>query len=588
MDLIRDRAHIEEIVKKYVPSIKKRGNNYIALCPFHKEKTPSFTVSPEKQIFYCFGCQTGGNVFSFISKTEGLNYVESVKFVGNLVGIEIKDEPSAKNESKLNKCKEINRIAMDFYHDTIKSERGKRGLEYLLKRGINKNSILEFCLGYSPDSWDLLKNHFNNKNIPLSVPSEIGLLGESSKTGTKKIFDRFRNRIIFPIQDHRNDIVAFGGRIIGAGEPKYLNSPESLLFKKRDHLYGLNIAKKYISEVKRAIIVEGYLDVIGCHQHGVKNIVAPLGTALTINQIRLLSRFCSEIILLFDADSAGLKAALRSLETLEEVNVEVKIAILPEEDPFDYITKKGKREFMAIVDSAIEPIDFKIRLAAADYEKKDRLDVLFSVFNIIKNVKYDTEKNFYLKKASSILNIEESLIRDDYNKFISNKNKFETKSEIIDPNNNKIDFITRSHRDLIRLLCFYPQLIEKAILDFSEEEFYDTISKNIFKKLVEKFSNNDNITIDEIFDFFYQGEEKEFLEKNLFVNFFIENPDIAYSEIYINLKLYQIEQKISQYINEINKPVSNRNCEPNDYLAEIEVLRREKEKLQSYNYNKTV
>ncbi|MCU0822314.1 MAG: DNA primase, partial [Spirochaetes bacterium] len=361
IDLIRDRAQIEDIIKRYVPSMKKRGANYIGLCPFHKEKTPSFTVSPEKQIFHCFGCQAGGNIYSFISKIEGLNFPESVKFVGNLVGIRVDEDKKDENTGEYKKLKDINNTAAELFHNTIKTEQGKKGLNYLLKRGVTKESIIEFKLGYSPDSWDFLTSYLNNKKIPLNLASEAGLLSISDKGGDKKrYYDRFRDRVIFPIFNRRNEIAAFGGRILENGEPKYLNSPESRIYQKRRELYGFNIAKEHISSLGRAIIVEGYLDVIGCHQAGVKNVVAPLGTALTSEQVRTLSRLCSEIVLLFDADSAGINAALRSIDVVKDININLKIAVLPDGDPFDFIPRKGIREFMIVVDQALSPVDFQI------------------------------------------------------------------------------------------------------------------------------------------------------------------------------------------------------------------------------------
>ncbi len=589
IELIRDRAQIEEIIKRYVPSLKKRGNNYIALCPFHKEKTPSFSVSPDKQIFHCFGCHTGGNVFSFISKIESLNFPESVRFVGDIVGIRVEEKTNDKKNEEYSKLKHINRLAMDLYHNTMRIEAGKEGLNYLLKRGITKESIVEFKLGYSPDSWNYLVNHLKSSNISLELASKVGVLSVSDKRGDKHFYDRFRKRVIFPIFDRRNEVVAFGGRIVGDGEPKYLNSTESIVYQKRNELYGFNIAKDYISELGRAIVVEGYLDVIGCHQAGIKNVVAPLGTALTSNQVKLLARFCKEVILLFDADSAGIKAALRSIEIFKDINVDVKIAVLPEGDPFDFISDRGLREFMVIVDQALSPVDYRISRVFANTERKDSIKVLLDIFDIIKDIEYETKKNEYIKKISSMLKIDENSVRADFKKFL-------LKGKNVDPvpadrnhDKEKSDFLTRSYQEMVILLCNHPDLLEQAMMDFTESEFPDNISRNIFKRLSDTYSTDEEISAEKIFDIFPEGEEKIFLEQNLFRENNIEATESASSEYYtkryVRIKIEHIDQKISRYTEMIKKMSSDNNHDSNSYLSEIDILHREKDRLLSYFSN---
>ncbi len=588
IDLVRDRAQLVEIVKRYVPSLKKRGANYIALCPFHKEKTPSFTVSPEKQIFHCFGCHLGGNVFSFVSKIEGLNFPESVRFVGDLVGIRVEDEKRDKNYDEFNNLKEINRLALELFHNTVKSDTGKGGLEYLLKRGVSKESIIEFKLGYSPDSWNYLVNFFNSKNISMAQAAKIGIVSISDKGGKNHYYDKFRSRVIFPIFSLRNDIIAFGGRIIGDGEPKYLNSPESMLFQKRRELYGFNIAKEHISDLKRAIVVEGYLDVIGCHQAGIKNVVAPLGTALTIDQVRQLSRFCNEIILLFDADSAGIKAALRSIDVIKEVNVDLKIAVLPEGDPFDFIKEKGIREFMAIVDQSLNPIEFRIKRAIADKNTDDRMNILLDIFKILMEVEYETEKDHYLKKVSSLLHIDENSIRADFKSFMQNRKTVTAHKDLgtISENN---DFLTKSYQEMVILLCSHPELIEQAAMDFSESEFPDPVSRNIFKMLSDSAAGNDELTSEKIFDLFPDGNEKQFLEKKMFSEYEYENKEAAhndYTNRYVRIKIEHIDKEIDRYANAISSLKNDTDF--NKYLTEIELLRREKDRLSTYIYDRVI
>lgn len=584
INLIRERAPIEQVVKRYIPSLKKRGNNYVGLCPFHKDSNPSFTVSPEKRIFHCFGCHEGGNIFTFISRVEGLNFPESVRFVANLIGINI-SQYEYQRPPDHRKFLELNEIALKLFRGAIRSNTGRDACQYLHQRGVKESSIEDFRIGYSPDSWNFLTNHLRDKNVSLQEALQIGLLNLSEKDDKKHYYDRFRNRIIFPIISAKNEIIAFGGRIIGEGEPKYLNSPESEIFKKRAVLYGLDIARKFISEFKRAIVVEGYLDVIGCHQEGIRNVVAPLGTALTVEQVELLSRLAQEIILLFDADSAGIKASLRSLDILKDKNCNVKIAVLPEEDPFEFIRKKGVREFMSVVDSPIEPVDFRIQQVISEHGN-NKLNALLELFRVIEELAYETERSVYMKKISSMLGIDENSIRTDFKKFLRKQNLSEIYRKEAITQSTKIDFLNKSYRELVLLLCYYPQLVEKAVMDFSESEINDPVARNIFMQLIELHSSGEEINIDKMFDFFSEGEEKVFLENSLLHSTKIENPNEAYTEIYINVRVYQIDNKINKFAELIKKANAGNTVTVKEYLTEIEVLRREKEKLAAYIYQK--
>jgi len=593
IDIIRDRAQIEEIVRKYVPTLQKKGRNYLGLCPFHKEKTPSFTVSPEKQIFYCFGCHAGGNVFSFISKIEKLNFPESVSFLGEMLGIKVKEEYDRARDPAYESILRINRTAMEIYREALRSAAGAPAREYLRRRGVSDESIAAFALGFAPDGWNYLTDRLAQRRIPLELAMRAGLVSISEKTGRASHYDRFRNRVIFPIAGRKNEILAFGGRIIDAGEPKYLNSPETEVFKKGNVLYGLNIAGEHVSALKRAIVVEGYLDVIGCHQAGVKNAVAPLGTALTSSQLRLLSRLCSEIILVFDADSAGIKASLRSLELAGEINAELRVAVLPEADPFEFISNRGVREFMAVVDTARGPVDFRLERVMAEASGRGRLDTLMAMFEVIRGVEYETERSRYLKKISSMLGAGESEVRGDFRRFLDgrpvNRREGATAQAAA---RERLDFLARSFRDLIALLCYYPELVEQAVIDFSEADIADPTARSLFSRLAEMHSAGETISLDRLYDYFPDGVEKEFLDTNLFREYRIESPAAAYSEIYLNIKRYLIDQKIQQYVDHIKKAKSPGSADMKlnvtELEVELEILSREREKLSAYIYNKRI
>ncbi|MCP4132501.1 MAG: DNA primase [bacterium] len=581
IEQVRERAAIEEIVKRYVPSLKKRGQNYVGLCPFHKEKTPSFSVNPAKQICYCFGCHTGGNVFSFISKIERLDFPESVKLVADIVGIEIKSEENREKGGRFDEINRYNTFAMNYYHKYLLSGSGKTGMDYLLKRGVTRESIETFKLGYAPDSWNFLVTPLQKNRANMEIAESIGLLSSSKKEQRIHYYDKFRSRVIFPIFDKNGRAIAFGGRVLGDGQPKYLNSPESDVFKKRYVLYGLDQAMKEIRELGRAIVVEGYLDVIGCWQGGVKNVVAPLGTALTGTQVEQLARNCKEIVLLFDSDSAGINAALKSLAIIEEVNVEVKVAMLPEGDPFDFILQKGVREFMAVVDSSMKPIEFKIQQIMKNSEQKGRVNTLLALFFVIKEIPYETERSVYLKSIGSQLGIDENSIRADFANYL--KKGVVKNIPVVDKQNNKeLGYIAIIYRGLVELLCNHPDLVEQAVIDFTVSEIPDELSRKILTKIAELYFSDEDFSIDKMFDFFPAGVESEFLNQSLNSEHKVEDPKSAYTEIYIKMKLQGIEEKMTRYAELVKRPGGAQH----QYLAEFEVLRREKEKLTQYLNNK--
>ncbi len=574
---IRQKAAIEDIIRRYVPTLTKKGKNYVGLCPFHKETSPSFTVSPDKQMFYCFGCHEGGNVFTFIAKVEHVDFVQSVKIVGEIVGIPVRNEEKQNDEYAT--LLAINAMIAERYRQALMSAAGKRALDYLLNRGVTRQGIDEFQLGYAPDEWQYATDILRQKNVPLDIAIKTGNINKSVKNSTSHYYDRFRNRVIFPIFDQKNEIIGFGGRIIESGEPKYMNSPESLVFQKRNILYGFNKARQHIAELGRAIVVEGYLDVIGVYQAGIQNVVAPLGTALTQEQLQLLSRLSNEVIIVFDADSAGVKASLRSLDVAANLNITIKIAQLPEMDPFDFVNKRGAREFMAVVDSALKPVDFRIERIIAENKGKSQVNVLKQIFDILRTIPFEVERQHYFKKLSSVFQVDEKAIRADYERFTKGK----TTNGVIVTDNNTVDFYAKSQRELVLLLCNYPLLIENAIVDCSLQDFTDTVAKNIYQTLITLYEDNESFSLEKMFDFYPEGEEKKLLTQGFSKQFSFEDPHVAYSEIILNMKLFTIDKKINEFAEKIEKD-NRENIQY--YITEIEVLRREKEKLTSYIYNK--
>ncbi len=376
---LKNTADIVGVISDHV-ALKKTGHTFKGLCPFHAEKTPSFTVSPDKQIFHCFGCGAGGDVIKFVQEREGLSFVEAAKMLANRFGVAlplgVSPEKSKKERSDREKILAINTLACDFYHDNlIKRSSGKKGFDYLLKRGFSEQILRDFKLGYAQPGWDNLLQFFKKKNVPTPLAEKAGLIILKTAGG---YYDRFRERVIFPIPDNTGSIIGFGGRVLDDSLPKYLNSPETPVYNKSKSLYGLFAAKQIIREKKSVFIVEGYLDAIALHSHGIGNAVATLGTALTPDHVRMLNNLSAEnMFLVYDSDAAGIRAAEKCVDVFfkEHMNfsrrdvytkgdADTKILILPDGyDPDTYIKEFGKQAFEAEAEKALDAVTFLVETA---------------------------------------------------------------------------------------------------------------------------------------------------------------------------------------------------------------------------------
>ncbi|MBM2838705.1 MAG: primase [Deltaproteobacteria bacterium] len=351
IDEIKERVNITDVVSEYV-SLKKVGANHKGLCPFHSEKTPSFTVNEGKQIFYCFGCGAGGNVITFLMKASGMTFPDTVTELAKRAGVTI-PEASGRFAPQKNDRQEalykINDSAASFYHSLLsESEKAK---SYLKKRGLKEETINDYKVGYGGEGWDSLYAFLSKKGLSLTLADELGLIIPKKSGG---YYDRFRGRVIFPISDIHGRVIGFGGRSIDGSEPKYLNSSESVLFKKSDSLYGITVARRWIKESDEALIVEGYMDLLSLHEAGIKNSVATLGTALTAGHLRLIKRLSSNIVTVFDADQAGVKATLRSIDLFITEGVNATVLTMPEgHDPDTFVREKGIEGFKKAIKSAM-------------------------------------------------------------------------------------------------------------------------------------------------------------------------------------------------------------------------------------------
>lgn len=500
---IKNSNDIVDVISQYV-NLKRSGRNFFGLCPFHKEKSPSFSVSPDKQIFHCFGCGAGGNVIHFISKIENADFKEAIGILANRAGIELptlnnyEDNKTALLKSKVY---EINQIAAEFYHQNLYKPTSKIGQEYIKKRKLDNRTLKSFLIGYS-GNFDELYRILKQKGF---TEEEILASSLVNKTDDGKYIDRFRKRVMFPIQDTRNKVIAFGGRVTDDRKPKYINSPENIVYSKGRHLFGLNVAKR--GELKNIIIVEGYMDAISLYQRGITNVVASLGTALTEAQGRLLRRYSERVTIGYDSDGAGQAATLRGLEILQNIGCDVRILqISGAKDPDEYVIKYGPERFLKCVEQAISLVEFKVKMLKQSLNLdniNDKIKFLNQVAKILSNVTNSIERELYVEKIANEYNVSKEAIYGEVNKLIYAKNTGEKTLEKpivkkeIKKEKQEIDSSTTKRENLIiYLLINYPQESYKKIKSvISENDMKLEENQKILKKMYEEIEKG-NINID--------------------------------------------------------------------------------------------
>lgn len=437
IDRILDAARIEEVVGDFV-SLKRRGANYVACCPFHSEKTPSFSVSPSKGIFKCFGCGKAGSAVTFVMEHEHMSYVEALKYLGRKYGIDVRDVQESEEDVQKRLFSEslgvVNEFAKEFYCKRLwESEDGIAiGLSYFRERGFSDNTIRKFALGYAPDERRAFTHQAQKRGFKEEHLISVGLTVQ--REGSGELYDRFHDRVMFPWRSISGKVIAFGGRVLksGSSPAKYVNSPESEIFVKSKSLYGIFEAKGAISKFQKCYLVEGYTDVISFHQAGVENVVASGGTSLTSGQIALIKRFSNKITVLYDGDSAGIKASLRGIDMLLEEGMEVKVALFPDgEDPDSYARKHTAEQVRSFLDENEEDfISFKYRLLSRDLEKDplQRARLISEIVNSIAVMPEAITRNVYIEDAARRLNVNESLIHQEITKIRRRKSEAVQKS----------------------------------------------------------------------------------------------------------------------------------------------------------------
>jgi DNA primase len=422
---LRQRADLVRIIEPYAP-LKKKGANWMGCCPFHQEKTPSFSVNPAKGFYKCFGCGKGGNAFSFLMELEGLTFPEAIKKVAEVSGVPLPEPVDDKKFEQVKKKKEaekkiadavieLNQFALEFWENHLQETGGKPAREYLEKRGISDETRQTFRIGYAPDSWDALMSHLKSKGADEKLIEQSGLVSINEEK--KRVYDRFRGRVMFPVLDADGKAIAFGARILDKGEPKYLNSPETPAYVKGEHLYGLFQDKEDIRRKKFAILVEGYLDLIALYQAGVHNAVASLGTAFTPNQAKLLHKFARKIVVNYDGDSAGVKAARRAIETLLAEDFEIKILVLPDgQDPDDFIRANGVDSYNIQRGNAFPYLQFVLENATRERNlalPKQKADAIEDVLPVISAVRNSIQKRESFDQAMNYLRVEDAVLKRD-------------------------------------------------------------------------------------------------------------------------------------------------------------------------------
>jgi DNA primase len=419
---IRERVDIVDVISTYV-SLSKAGQNFKGLCPFHSEKTPSFSVNPASQYFHCFGCQAGGDVFTFLMKQENMDFMEALRELSQRAGIALPEQrlSTSRPESGFSRERyfQLYQLAASWYHQNLlEGPEAQVARAYLDQRGISRESWTTFQLGYAPEGWNGLSNWMERQAVKLDELNQAGLVVRKEKVGAQgfSTYDRFRNRVLFPIADTRGQVLGFGGRVLqDEASPKYLNSPETDLFFKGRTLYGLDKARQSATVAGRFYLVEGYFDVIALHEHGMTNVVAPLGTALTADHVQILRRFVPSVTLVFDGDTAGVNAALRTLDLFLNSGMDVRVLVLPTgEDPDTFIRTNGVEAFRELEGRAATLLDFVVT-SVLDKAKKDsiqdRVQRADEVLAILQKTKNPLEKDEYLKVVSERLGIRQDLLR---------------------------------------------------------------------------------------------------------------------------------------------------------------------------------
>lgn len=503
LEELRSRVDIESVISPYV-NLRRRGKNLVGLCPFHNEKTPSFTVYPENDSFYCFGCGVGGDVITFVRRIENLDYLEAVRMLADRAGMALPedgfDDSMAKRRTAV---LEANRAAAKFFHAELMSERGREALDYFLGRGLTIETIRHFGLGYAPDNWRALKNHLNQKGFDDTLLENANLLRRSEKNGKVNYYDNFRNRIMFPIIDPRGNVIAFGGRVMDDSKPKYINTSDTLVYKKSNGVFALNFAKN--GNDGKLIVAEGYMDVIALHQAGFTNAVACLGTALTKEQANLLSRYAKEVLISYDSDEAGQKATARAINIFSSTGLEVRVLRLSGgKDPDEIIRKYGAQRFRDIIEGAANDTEYRILRAreGIDISSDDgKLKFLSLAADILAELSSPIEVDIYASRLARELDVDKTALtaqvkyrRENFVRRRKAEREREQQRMLMsgvsskNPERSVNLRAAKAEETIIASLMRNPDFYQKLKDEISPDDFVTVLNRRIFTVVTDRVS----------------------------------------------------------------------------------------------------
>lgn len=502
---LKGRNNIVDAIAPYV-QLKRNGTRHTGLCPFHGEKTPSFTVFEETASYYCFGCGAGGDVITFVMKYQNLDYMEAIRYLAERAGMSLPEEESrnaAYQRQKRERMYEMHKLAARFFYQNLISPKGKEGLDYLLNRGITKESIVRYGLGFAPDSFNALKDHLREKGFSPDEMLAAGLLARSERSSST--YDKFRNRVMFPVFDLRGNVVAFSGRILGDGQPKYLNSPETDIYTKGNCVFGLNLAKN--EPEGTLILCEGNLDVVSLSQAGFAGAVAPLGTAFTKEQARILAKYAKTVVVAFDNDSAGLKATDKAIRFLEEQGIPVRVLQMNgAKDPDEFIKTYGKERFAMLLKSSRTPVEFQLEKLKAGLDLNDtamKVEYLRQAVEVLATVESAVERDVYVLKLSKELGISSESVRSEVGKVYKRKKSAAQRKEIrtgeqelkgtydrVNPERAGAPRAARAEEMIIAILVRHADYWRLAEKELSPQDFITGFNRRVYEFLLEEYRNN--------------------------------------------------------------------------------------------------
>lgn len=577
LEEIRNRCDVVDIISEYV-HLKPAGKGFKGLCPFHEEKTPSFMVSPEKQLFHCFGCGEGGNVFNFLMKYEKLSFFEAVKMLARKSGVPLPVDEEKENilHKKKERLYKLNNLVANYYRECLfRTNQGKKVINYFKKRGINDTSVEKYKLGYAPSSWDALSNFLKKKGYSCEELIKAGLIKKSKIEG--KYIDYFRDRIIFPIFNLSGRVIGFGGRVLDDSLPKYINSPETLVYNKGSNLYSLNFAKEDIRKKNYIIIVEGYTDVLVTQQYGFNNIAASLGTALTAKQIGLIKRFTNAVLIAYDADSAGNMATLRSLDLLVKAGLEIKVIDLPQGyDPADFLIKKGSETFQNLINRSLSLIDYKLKILYSKYSIKTiegKVKVVKEILPTLSVMGDEDEVRAQTKKISEELKLSDEAIRIDLTKYKKGLREFIP--SFINPDSE--DGNIKAEKILIGCMLENEEIVRDIFTKLKVEDFTVLLHRQIVTAIEKNLKYDKIVDSQKVIDYLNDDKAAKLISNILIEETVTFDKKIisGYIDTINNFKLIQERKDLEERAKMLDKKIKKSKKIEEDNLKELREIVRQ-------------